>query len=87
MQSVRQQQEVQREFTIALRIRFYALENEDDDGEDQGIVETTWDNITKLYKEKAENQSKALERREISNGYQLGHGGKSTRREKLKSSC
>ena len=47
--------EVKREFTIELRNCFSALESEDKDGEDQDIVETTWDNITKAYKEIAES--------------------------------
>ena len=41
--------EVKQEFTIELRNRFSTLETED--GEDQDIVETTWDNIIRVYKD------------------------------------
>ena len=45
--------EIKQEFTIELRNRLSALETED--GEDQDIVETTWDNITRVYKDTAES--------------------------------
>ena len=41
--------EVKQEFTIELRNGFSTLETED--GEDQDIVETTWDNIIRVYKD------------------------------------
>ena len=45
--------EVKQEFTNELRNRFSALETED--GEDQDIVETKWDNIIRVYKDTAKN--------------------------------
>ena len=76
--------EVKQEFTIELRNRFSALETED--GEDQGVVETTWDNSVRVYKDTAE-VSWASERRKTNNGFHLRHGGRSTRGEKPKTTC
>ena len=45
--------EVKQEFTIELRNCFSSLETED--GEDQDIVGTTWDNIIGVYKDTAES--------------------------------
>ena len=45
--------EVKQEFAIELRNCFSSLETED--GEDQDIVGTTWDNIIRVYKDSAES--------------------------------